>query len=90
MSRIDDAVERILRVKFIAGLFEYPLTDLSLLDLVGCKVFSSSILVIHRIQTLHSMKKDYDMIKLTFDFILIRFGLYLVQSGNIYFFPFDK
>ncbi|XP_042044755.1 beta-glucosidase BoGH3B-like isoform X1 [Salvia splendens] len=37
MSRIDDAVERILRVKFIAGLFEYPLTDLSLLELVGCK-----------------------------------------------------
>ncbi|KAL1545040.1 beta-glucosidase [Salvia divinorum] len=37
MSRIDDAVERILRVKFVAGLFEYPLTDLSLLELVGCK-----------------------------------------------------
>lgn len=38
MSRIDDAVERILRVKFVAGLFEYPLTDRSLLDIVGCKV----------------------------------------------------
>ncbi|XP_057789855.1 uncharacterized protein LOC131006746 isoform X2 [Salvia miltiorrhiza] len=37
MSRIDDAVERILRVKFIAGLFEYPLADLSLLEVVGCK-----------------------------------------------------
>ncbi|KAF5939590.1 hypothetical protein HYC85_023849 [Camellia sinensis] len=35
--RIDDAVERILRVKFVAGLFEYPLADRSLLDRVGCK-----------------------------------------------------
>lgn len=38
MTRIDDAVERILRVKFVAGLFEFPLTDRSLLDTVGCKV----------------------------------------------------
>ncbi|KAI8016687.1 Beta-glucosidase BoGH3B [Camellia lanceoleosa] len=38
ISRIDDAVERILRVKFVAGLFEYPLTDRSLLDTVGCKL----------------------------------------------------
>lgn len=37
-ARIDDAVERILRVKFVAGLFEHPLTDRSLLDKVGCKV----------------------------------------------------
>ncbi|GJX30763.1 beta-glucosidase BoGH3B-like protein [Tanacetum coccineum] len=37
MSRIDDAVERILRVKFAAGLFEYPMADRSLLDIVGCK-----------------------------------------------------
>ncbi|KAK6118600.1 hypothetical protein DH2020_047642 [Rehmannia glutinosa] len=37
MARIDDAVERILRVKFVAGVFEYPLTDRSLLDVVGCK-----------------------------------------------------
>ncbi|KAL2508284.1 Glycosyl hydrolase family protein [Forsythia ovata] len=37
MTRIDDAVERILRVKFVAGLFEYPLSDRSLLDVVGCK-----------------------------------------------------
>lgn len=39
MSRIDDAVERILRVKFVAGLFEYPYSDRSLLDIVGCKVY---------------------------------------------------
>ncbi|KAK2967064.1 hypothetical protein RJ640_015284 [Escallonia rubra] len=38
MARIDDAVERILRVKFAAGLFEYPLSDRSLLDIVGCKL----------------------------------------------------
>ncbi|KAL6571297.1 hypothetical protein OROHE_002940 [Orobanche hederae] len=37
MARIDDAVERILRVKFVAGVFEHPLTDRSLLDVVGCK-----------------------------------------------------
>ncbi|KAG4963853.1 hypothetical protein JHK86_040721 [Glycine max] len=33
----DDAVERILRVKFAAELFEFPLTDRSLLDVVGGK-----------------------------------------------------
>ncbi|TYH93652.1 hypothetical protein ES332_A13G268100v1 [Gossypium tomentosum] len=38
MSRIDDAVERILRVKFVSGLFEYPFSDRSLLDIVGCKL----------------------------------------------------
>ncbi|KAI3788041.1 hypothetical protein L2E82_00657 [Cichorium intybus] len=37
MSRIEDAVERILRVKFVAGLFEHPMADRSLLDFVGCK-----------------------------------------------------
>ncbi|XP_048504426.1 uncharacterized protein LOC125491607 isoform X2 [Beta vulgaris subsp. vulgaris] len=38
LSRIDDAIERILRVKFVAGLFEHPYTDRSLLDTVGCKL----------------------------------------------------
>ncbi|KAJ0974143.1 hypothetical protein J5N97_016108 [Dioscorea zingiberensis] len=37
MSRIDDAVRRILRVKFIMGLFENPLADLSLADQLGKK-----------------------------------------------------
>lgn len=41
MSRIDDAVERILRVKFISGVFEHPFSDPSLLDMVGCKVVFS-------------------------------------------------
>lgn len=38
MSRIDDAVKRILRVKFVMGLFENPLADLSLADQLGNKV----------------------------------------------------
>ncbi|KAH9627561.1 hypothetical protein KSS87_009561 [Heliosperma pusillum] len=38
LYRIDDAVERILRVKFVAGLFEHPYSDRSLLDVVGCKL----------------------------------------------------
>ncbi|KAL5580809.1 hypothetical protein UlMin_013251 [Ulmus minor] len=38
MSRIDEAVERILRVKFATGLFEDPYTDKSLQSLVGCKL----------------------------------------------------
>ncbi|XP_062171782.1 uncharacterized protein LOC133877481 [Alnus glutinosa] len=38
MERIDDAVERILRVKFVAHLFEFPFTDKSLLDTIGCKL----------------------------------------------------
>ncbi|KAK9123008.1 hypothetical protein Sjap_012610 [Stephania japonica] len=35
MSRIDDAVRRILHVKFTMGLFENPLADLSLVDQLG-------------------------------------------------------
>ncbi len=35
LSRIDDAVRRILRVKFRAGLFEHPYTDRSLLPSFG-------------------------------------------------------
>ncbi|CAA3020866.1 beta-glucosidase 3B-like [Olea europaea subsp. europaea] len=35
MSRIDDAVERILRIKFILGLFENPIADLTLVDQIG-------------------------------------------------------
>uniref|UniRef100_A0A5B7A030 Putative lysosomal beta glucosidase-like n=1 Tax=Davidia involucrata TaxID=16924 RepID=A0A5B7A030_DAVIN len=35
MSRIDDAVKRILRVKFVMGLFENPLADLSLAKYLG-------------------------------------------------------
>ncbi|KAK4759019.1 hypothetical protein SAY87_020320 [Trapa incisa] len=35
MSRIDDAVRRILRVKFTMGLFEHPLADYSLVNELG-------------------------------------------------------
>ncbi|PIN20934.1 Glucan 1,3-beta-glucosidase [Handroanthus impetiginosus] len=35
MSRIDDAVERILRIKFIMGLFENPMGDRTLLNQLG-------------------------------------------------------
>ncbi|KAM7522804.1 hypothetical protein LguiA_012706 [Lonicera macranthoides] len=35
MSRIDDAVKRILRVKFVMGLFENPLADLSFVKHLG-------------------------------------------------------
>ena len=35
MSRIDDAVRRILYVKFKMGLFEHPISDPSLLKLIG-------------------------------------------------------
>lgn len=38
MSRIDDAVERILRVKFVMGLFEDPIADLSLANKLGSQV----------------------------------------------------
>jgi len=38
MSRIDDAVKRILRVKFVMGLFENPMADLSFADQLGKKV----------------------------------------------------
>lgn len=37
-SRIDDAVRRILLVKFTMGLFENPLADLSLVGQLGKKV----------------------------------------------------
>lgn len=38
MSRIDDAVRRILRVKFSMGLFENPLADNCSVDQLGSQV----------------------------------------------------
>ena len=38
ISRIDDAVKRILRVKFVMGLFEKPLADFSLVKELGSQV----------------------------------------------------
>ncbi|KAI3705383.1 hypothetical protein L1987_75620 [Smallanthus sonchifolius] len=37
MRRVDDAVKRILRVKFIMGLFENPLADYSMAKYLGCQ-----------------------------------------------------
>lgn len=38
MSRVDDAVKRILRVKFTMGLFEHPLSDYSMTKYLGSQV----------------------------------------------------
>lgn len=38
MDRIDDAVSRILLVKFSVGLFENPLADFSLVNELGSQV----------------------------------------------------
>lgn len=43
MSRIDDAVKRILRVKFMMGLFEDPLADYSLVNQLGSQVSYSEL-----------------------------------------------
>lgn len=42
MSRINDAVRRILRIKFIMGLFESPLADLSFANYLGSQVYHYS------------------------------------------------
>lgn len=44
LNRIDDAVERILLVKFTMGLFENPLADLSLTNEVGSQVVCNLLL----------------------------------------------
>lgn len=43
MSRVDDAVQRILRVKFTMGLFETPLADYSMAKYIGCQVTWSNL-----------------------------------------------
>uniref|UniRef100_A0ACD5T9D2 Uncharacterized protein n=1 Tax=Avena sativa TaxID=4498 RepID=A0ACD5T9D2_AVESA len=55
ISRIDDAVERILRVKFISGVFEHPFSDPSLLDIVGCKE--------HRLLAREAVRKSLVLLK---------------------------
>ena len=44
MKRINDAVRRILRVKFTMGLFENPLGDRSLTSMVGAQVSKLSLI----------------------------------------------
>ncbi|KAF3334110.1 lysosomal beta glucosidase-like protein [Carex littledalei] len=55
MLRIDDAVERILRVKFVSGIFEQPFSDRSLLDIVGCKE--------HRLLAREAVRKSLVLLK---------------------------
>lgn len=43
MDRIDDAVARILSVKFTMGLFESPLGDYSLVNELGSQVLLKNI-----------------------------------------------
>lgn len=38
MSRIDDAVRRILSVKFMMGLFEKPMSSYEYIPRLGCQV----------------------------------------------------
>lgn len=55
MERIDDAVCRILRVKFEMGLFDTPLQDDSLVPLVGCEA--------HRKVALEAVHKSAVLLK---------------------------
>jgi beta-glucosidase len=67
VSRIDDAVARILKAKFDLGLFEHPLTDRSNIDQVGSKahravarraVAESQVLLRNKQATLPLKAKD--------------------------------
>ncbi|XP_044970665.1 beta-glucosidase BoGH3B-like [Hordeum vulgare subsp. vulgare] len=55
LSRIDNAVERILRVKFISGVFEHPFSDPTLLDVIGCKE--------HRLLAREAVRKSLVLLK---------------------------
>ncbi|VAH52266.1 unnamed protein product [Triticum turgidum subsp. durum] len=55
LSRIDDAVERILRVKFVFGVFEHPFSDPALLDVIGCKE--------HRLLAREAVRKSLVLLK---------------------------
>ena len=53
MDRIDDAVSRILLVKFSIGLFESPLADLSLVNELGSQVSYQTIVNYHNFKLAH-------------------------------------
>ncbi len=66
-SRIDDAVRRILRAKFEAGLFEHPYTDRRKMDEIGSRahrkvarraVAESQVLLKNKHRTLPLSKRD--------------------------------
>lgn len=58
ITRIDDAVKRILRVKFIMGLFENPIADLSLVNELGKQVMSTIFENIYKYSKLSKSIKD--------------------------------
>ncbi|KAK4855849.1 hypothetical protein QYF36_011650 [Acer negundo] len=55
ISRIDDALKRILRVKFVMGLFDNPLTDYSLFNQLGSQE--------HRELTKEAVRKSLVLLK---------------------------
>nr|XP_051192944.1 uncharacterized protein LOC127306368 [Lolium perenne] len=55
VSRIDDAVQRILRVKFVSGVFEHPFSEPTLLDTIGCKE--------HRLLAREAVRKSLVLLK---------------------------
>lgn len=60
ISRIDDAVKRILRVKFIMGLFENPLADSTFVNELGKKV----LIYIHKVVNIKI--RDTEMFQIYF------------------------
>lgn len=63
MSRIDDAVKRILRIKFTMGLFEEPLADLTFANQLGSKVrclFYPPLLLIISYETEQKLSANFD------------------------------
>ncbi|XP_028115289.1 uncharacterized protein LOC114313136 isoform X4 [Camellia sinensis] len=65
MDRIDDAVSRILLVKFIMGMFENPLADLSLIDQVGSQSVSGVLVLgqAHRNLAREAVRKSLVLLK---------------------------
>ena len=70
MNRIDDAVRRILKVKFEIGLFDHPKADFSLTDKIGSKEHRSiareavrkSLVLLKNKSNILPLKKSYDRI----------------------------
>lgn len=63
MSRIDDAVQRILRVKFQMGLFEHPLADNSQVHQLGSQVCTPNKFSIHFLLSFEQYMKHQKLYK---------------------------
>jgi myosin-crossreactive antigen len=83
MSRIDDAVRRILRVKFMMGLFENSLADLSFADQLGKKV-GNRWHVVYYFHILHTSFSSYIVNKPQLSW-MTRLGFMLEQLSNCVF-----